>query len=296
MLDLSNEPLPALPERASTAHKGDFGRALIVGGSLGMAGAPALAGVACLRSGAGLVSVATPQCIQATTASFNPAIMTRGLADDGHQLTDEAGPMVASWLLESNAGAIGPGLGQSEAIRSIVGMAWTLPLPLVFDADALNAIATLRANGSVAAPSSARVVTPHAGEFARLIGEPLNHPHDDSERRAGAAALACSLGGSETVVVLKGARTVISDRQGFAVNSTGNPGMATGGSGDVLTGMIAALLAQGLSAFDSARLAAHVHGLAGDLAAAKLGKVSLTAPDLIEWLPAAWCRTLASTS
>lgn len=297
MQDLSNSPLPKIPDRAVTAHKGDFGRALIVGGSLGMAGAPALAGMACLRSGAGLVSVATPRCVQATVATFNAALMTHSLADDGERLVDAAAPSLVALLSDTDASAIGPGLGRSDAVTSLIGTAWTVPKPMVYDADALNALAALRGDTAapLCAPPGPRVLTPHAGEFARLNGAPLADPHDDAQRRDGAAALAESFGGPETVVLLKGARTVVTDGDRFAVNTTGNPGMATGGAGDVLTGVVTALLAQGLGAFDAARLAAHVHGLAGDLAAAKLGEISLTAADLLDSLSEAWLQTVKLT-
>ena len=121
-----------------------------------------------------------------------------------------------------------------------------------------------------------------------MFGKPLSDLHDDAERRAAAAALAQRDPTGKTVVLLKGARTIITDGKRYAINQTGNPGMATGGTGDVLTGILLALLCQGLSPFDAARLGAHVHGLAGDLAAAKLGETSLTATDLIDSLPAAW--------
>ena len=297
MIDESNKPLPRIPTRAVTAHKGDFGSALVVGGSLGMAGAPALAGMACLRSGAGLVSVAAPRCVQTTVAAFNPALMTHALADDGERLVATAAPPMTALLSEADAAAVGPGLGRGDAINTLIGTAWTVPKPMVFDADALNALAALRSSMAPAlgAPPGPRVLTPHAGEFARLHNAPLADPHDDDQRREGAAALAQAFGGPLTVVLLKGARTVVSDGDRWAVNSTGNPGMASGGAGDVLTGVVAALLAQGLGAFDAARLAAHVHGLAGDLAAAKLGEISLTAIDLVDHLPEAWLQTVKLT-
>lgn len=293
MIDVAHDPLPALRDRVTTSHKGDYGRALVVGGSLGMAGAPALAGMACLRSGAGLVSVATPRCVQTTVAGFCPAYMTQPLADDGERLVDKAGQAIAKLLEAADAAAIGPGLGRSDAINALVGSTWTVAKPMVIDADALNAIAAMGA--SRAAPAGPRVLTPHAGEFARLSGSPLSDPNSATERRDRAAELARSLGGEQTVVLLKGAHTVITDGERYAVNATGNPGMATGGTGDVLTGVVTALLAQGLGAFDAARLGAHVHGLAGDLAAAKLGLIALTATDLLDYLPEAWIQTTKLT-
>ena len=294
MIDVTHDPLPTLRDRLLISHKGNSGRALVVGGSLGMAGAPALAGMACLRSGAGLVSVATPRCVQATVASFCPAYMTQALADDGERLVDKAGQTLAKLLDDADAAAIGPGLGRSDAVTALVGVSWTMKTPMVVDADGLNALATM--GSTRAAPAGPRVLTPHAGEFARLSGTPLSDPDDPTERRDRAAELVrSSIGGEQTVVLLKGAHTVVTDGERYAVNATGNPGMATGGTGDVLTGVITALLAQGLGAFDAARLAAHVHGLAGDLAAAKLGVIALTATDLLDYLPEAWIQTTKLT-
>lgn len=286
MTNLSNTPLPRLDTRRPHSHKGTYGRALIVGGSLGMAGAPALAGMACLRSGAGLVGVATPACVQATVAAYCPTYTTHGLADDGERLVAAATEPLAALIRAADAIAIGPGLDRSEAITGLVSMALTLTRPMIVDADGLNALAELGTNAI--SSGGPRVLTPHAGEFARLSGKPLDDPTDDHERLESAAALARNLGGSETIVLLKGPNTVVTDGERFTVNTTGNPGMATGGAGDVLTGIVTALLGQGLDGFDAARLGAHVHGLAGDLAAAKLGPTSLIATDLIDHLPAAW--------
>lgn len=296
MIDVTDTRLPQLGDRRSESHKGDYGRALIVGGSLGMAGAPALAGTACLRSGAGLVGVAIPVCVQPTVATYCPAYTTHALADDGERVTITASQTLADLINLAEAAAIGPGLGRSKAITQLVGHATTLSTPLVVDADGLNALAARWSSKLRQTPPDAPLVlTPHAGEFARLRGKPLEDPSDDEERLEAAAELARSVGGPETIILLKGSRTVITDGQRFAVNTTGNPGMASGGSGDVLTGVITALLGQGLGGFEAARLGAHVHGLAGDLAAAKLGETSLIATDLVDHLPAAW-RALNESS
>jgi NAD(P)H-hydrate epimerase len=151
---------------------------------------------------------------------------------------------------------------------------------MIFDADALNALSQRR--DQLSQPGGPRILTPHPGEFGRLIGRE-NFP--TSERESLAGELARKTG---AVVLLKGHRTVITDGRQTAINTTGNPGMATGGTGDVLTGIITALVCQKLSPFDAARLGAHVHGLAGDLAAAELGEVSMIASDLVEYLPLAW--------
>lgn len=283
MTDLTDTPLPNLPTRDPHAHKGDFGRALVVGGSLGMAGAPALAGIACLRSGTGLVTVATAQCVLPTVAGFFPAYMTASLPDDGERLVEGAADAIFELLTSATAAAVGPGLGRSAAITTLVGDVYTsAPCPVVVDADGLHALAASRPTQR---PAGRRVLTPHAGEFAALSGKPLDDPTDDAERIERAAVLAQELG---AVVLLKGARSVVTDGVRFSLNRTGNPGMATGGSGDVLTGVVLALLCQGLEPLDAALLAAHAHGLAGDLAAAKLGRVGLTASDIAEHLPPAW--------
>ncbi len=294
LIDLTDTPLPALPPRDGHAHKGTFGRGLIVGGSLGMAGAPTLSAMACLRSGAGLTAVAMPACVQPVVAGYSPVYVTHPLADDGERLVEAALGPLSDLVAASTAAAIGPGLGESPAVVSIVSeLQRHAGTPMVFDADGLNALATCPE--VLITPGGLRILTPHAGEFARLRGQPLGDPNDDAERRKAAAALAQRDPSGQTVVLLKGARTVITDGKHFAINSTGNPGMASGGAGDVLTGILVALLCQKLSPFDAARLGAHVHGLAGDLAAVKLGETSLTASDLIDCLPAAWLE-LCSTN
>ena len=287
LIDLTDTPLPTLPARDGHAHKGTLGRGLIVGGSLGMAGAPALAAIACLRSGAGLTSVATPGCVQPVVAGYCPAYTTYPLADDGERLVEASLGPLSDLMGASTAAAIGPGLGQSSVLNTIVTeLQCHAAVPIVFDADGLNALATR--SETLSTPGGVRILTPHAGEFARLSGQPLDDPNNDAERRTAAVALAQRDPSGQTVVLLKGPRTIITDGEHLAINKTGNPGMATGGSGDVLTGIIVALLCQRLSPFDAARLSAHVHGLAGDLAAAKLGETSLMATDLMDWLPAAW--------
>ncbi|MDI9446297.1 MAG: NAD(P)H-hydrate dehydratase [Planctomycetota bacterium] len=274
--------MPCLPVREVDAHKGRFGLALVVGGSRGMAGAVALAGMAALRSGAGLVRLAVPDVCLETVAGFEPAYMTVPLA------SDRAGRIAFVALAEilRQAGkatvvACGPGMGRSLGLDALVARLFTaLDRPMVIDADGLNALA--RRPQALGRPAGARVLTPHPGEFARLCGE---KPAGDGQRADAAARLARRIG---AVVVLKGHRTVITDGVSTAINSTGNPGMATGGTGDVLTGLVAGLLSQGLPALDAARLAVYLHGLAGDLAARRLGEESLVAGDLLRLLPDAF--------
>jgi ADP-dependent NAD(P)H-hydrate dehydratase len=276
--------LPRLPPRADDSHKGDFGRALIVGGSRGMAGAVALAGMATLRSGAGLVRIATAQCCQDTVASFEPSAMTIGLPhDDEGRIAGTARAFLGEHVGECTALACGPGLGRSRDLVELVTWLYRdIKQPMVVDADALYALAQ-RPN-SLEKHAGPRIITPHEGEFARLLGIESIEPQQREEL---AREFAQRTG---TIVVLKGHRTVISDGSQLATNSTGNPGMATGGTGDVLTGIITALLCQQMGAFEAARLGVHVHGLAGDLAASDLGEISLIASDLLKYLPLAWMQ------
>jgi ADP-dependent NAD(P)H-hydrate dehydratase len=279
-------PLPQLPPRKPDAHKGDFGRALLIGGSYGMAGAISLAGMACLRSGAGLVRLAVANHTLPLVAAHDPCYMTTALSCD--ETGEFAMPAVIDELLpiteNATCVAIGPGLGQSETRTRIVQHLYErLTQPLVVDADGLNALAeTAQRNGQPPRHPGPRILTPHPGEFSRLANRKF-------ESRDEQIAIAKKFAKEWNVVlVLKGQHTLITNGERHELNQTGNPGMATGGSGDVLTGIITALVCQQLSPFDAAVLGCHVHGLAGDLAAAEVGQVSLIATDLIKFLPAAF--------
>ena len=252
--------VPRLPVRRRESHKGDYGTVVVVGGSRGMAGAAVLAGRAALRSGAGLVRVACPADIWDVVAG-------------------------------ADAVAIGPGLGRrADTVALVRRVLELLPAeqPVVIDADGLYALSPYAEWGLP--PGRSVVLTPHAGEFARLSGwtppeQNQQVPDHEAERQKQAVRFARQYG---VVLLLKGSGTLVSDGERLYRNSTGNPGMATGGSGDVLTGMIAALLAQGWAGFEAAVLGAWVHGRAGDLAARHLGWTALTAADLLDYLPAAW--------
>jgi NAD(P)H-hydrate epimerase len=282
MATQDDNELPRLPPRRPDAHKGDFGVALIVGGSRGMAGAVAMAGTAALRGGAGRVRLAVPDVLLDTVAGFEPSYMTAALPSDA---AGRIGPGAFDRIVElaesATVLACGPGLGRSLDLDQLVLRLYReIAKPMVFDADALNALAT--EPETLVHPGGPRILTPHPGEFARLIDGKLS-----PEMRAEAAVqLAARCG---IVVILKGHRTLVTDGARRAINTTGNPGMATGGTGDVLTGLITALACQHLEPFDAARLGVHLHGLAGDLAAAELGEVSLIASDLILFLPDAFC-------
>ncbi len=281
MEDVTDSPLPCLPPRVPESHKGDYGRVLLVGGSRGMAGAMGLAGMAALRSGAGLVTLLVPRSIQATVAGFEPSAMTLAAGSDPDRLGGNDAGAIRTAAEQATVIALGPGLGRApETVRLVHTLNHHIDGPLVIDADGLNGLAEQSAQRQK--PAGPRVLTPHPGEFFRLTGEPVVA---DKAGRAEQAARLCLQHGQGTVVVLKGHQTVICEGQKYAVNATGNPGMATGGTGDCLTGMIAALIGQGLSPWDAARLGVHLHGLAGDLAAAALGQVSMIASDLIRYLP-----------
>jgi ADP-dependent NAD(P)H-hydrate dehydratase len=279
--DQPDPPLPRLPDRLPDAHKGHFGFALIVGGSRGMGGAVALAGMAALRGGAGLVRLAVPDSCLDTIAAFEPSYMTLPLpADPGGRISREALDTIRQWIDWATVVALGPGLGRSQRLDELVGRLYReLPKPMVVDADALNALATQPA--ILAQHSGPRILTPHPGEFARLTGKQVEG--EAAEEAAVQLAARCGI-----VLVLKGHHTLTTDGKRRAKNTTGNPGMATGGAGDVLTGLITALACQGLEPFEAAQLGVHLHGLSGDIAAAELGEVSLIASDLVEFLPDAF--------
>ena len=272
--------LPLLPPRPLDAHKGLFGRVLLVGGSQGMAGAIALAGMASLRSGAGLVTLAVPRGSLSVVAGFDPAYMTIPLEEDARgRVAASARRRLERLRTWATVVACGPGLGRSVELSRLVAwmyMEWTQPL--IIDADGLNALAARRAlDRPHAGP---RILTPHVGEFRRLVELPERA--DRGTLEAAAAALAQR---AQVVVVLKGAGSLITDGARRVHNTTGNPGLAKGGTGDVLTGVIAALVGQGLSLFDAAQLGCHLHGRAGDQAAASIGQLGMTARDVIAALP-----------
>lgn len=258
-----------LPSRPPGAHKGTFGHLLIVAGSPGKAGAAVLAARGALRAGAGLVTVACPDEVRAEIAGQQAELMTVSLparAEDAPSLAEGR-----------DALAVGPGLGMGDAARARVeALLAHARAPMVLDADGLNVttVARLRSDAT-------RVLTPHPGEAARLRG--TTAAEIQADRLGHARGLAQSTG---AVVLLKGRRTVIAAPDGRAAfNASGNPGMATAGTGDVLTGVTGAFLARGLAPFDAARLAAFVHGDAGDRAAAALGEDGMIASDVAARLP-----------
>jgi len=282
----SETALPTLPRRSPDSYKNNFGHALLVGGSTGFAGSISLSALAALRCGAGLVTVATPHSCQGIVAGFEPSYMTLALPDAEGQISGAARESLATAAQKASVLAYGPGLGRSAELTELIAWLYqTLDQPAVVDADALNALAERQ--DALCRPGGPRILTPHPGEFARLAK--IDRVPDD-QRQDLARELARRTG---AVVLLKGHRTVIADGDRLAINTTGNPGMASGGSGDVLTGVITALVCQHLSPFDAARLGAHVHGLAGDLAAAAIGPVGIIASDLVHYLPQALATCLS---
>ena len=283
------DTLPSPPFRPADAHKGTFGRVLVIGGSRGMSGAPSLAGLGALRGGAGLVFVAVPSEVLPIVAAIEPSYLTIPLATDKEHgcLSAEGLTGLRKACEGKNAIALGPGLGTSRGVATIVTTLFgEMSLPMVVDADALNVLVSSGGIGTISRSADARgprILTPHPGEFARLIGSDIATVQ--SQRTKLAAEFAATHG---VIVILKGQGTVITDGDRVVINRTGNPGMATGGSGDVLTGLIAALLAQGMPPFEAAQLGSHLHGLAGDLAAAELSQPGLIASDLPRFLTQAW--------
>ncbi len=247
-----------------------------------MSGAVALTGMSAVSSGAGLVTLAVPDRCLETVAGFDPCYMTVPISDNevGHMLSSET-ESILEMTKSATSVAMGPGLGQSNDIRQIVGRLYRdCPRPMVVDADGLNALA----KGKVALSEFAgpRILTPHIGEFRRLVGQP---ELTVEACRAEAARLAEK---HKLVIVLKGRRSLVTNGTDRHENLTGNPGMATGGSGDVLTGVIVALIGQGYSTMDAAVLGTHVHGLAGDLGSQAYGQISLTARKLVDRLAPAF--------
>jgi NAD(P)H-hydrate epimerase len=285
VVELTDSSLPQLPPRAADSHKGTYGKVLIVAGSRGLSGAAVLCGSAALRSGAGLVEVATPADVQPVVAAGNPCYTTSCLPIEvkHHGWADDVAPIVLELAASANVLSLGPGVGKAGRIAEIVEIILVqATLPIVLDADGINAL-----NADVLKRrTSPTVLTPHPGEFARLLK--CSTEEVQQNRAELAVNFAAQYG---VIVVLKGHGTLVTDGQKLYRNNTGNPGMATGGTGDVLTGVVAALIAQGLSPFSAAQLGVHVHGKAGDIAAEQVGQIALIATDLIDYLPAAFAST-----
>lgn len=278
--------VPRLPPRPVEGHKGTFGRVLVVAGSIGMTGAAALVGRAALRAGAGLVRVATAKSALPIVAAIEPSYTTLPLPEDNAgRVSSKALNAILNAAEENDVVAIGPGMGQSTGLRSVLEtLIQQEGLRLLIDGDGLNNLSRLA--GWTKKRKADLVLTPHPGEMKRLWSG-LFREEMSQDRQQTATQVAQA---THAVTILKGAGTIVTDGQRVYANTTGNPGMGTAGAGDVLTGVTVALMGQGLSSFDAAILGVYIHGLAGDLAAAQLGQVSLIATDIIDFLPEAFKR------
>ena len=281
------EIAPLIGPRPAASNKGNFGHVLVIGGSLGKAGAAAMAGMAALRSGAGLSTVAVPKSILPTVAGFHPELMTAPLAETKAGSISLRALRALDKLAEGmTVLAIGPGISRipetSKLVRALIKKH---QLPMVLDADGLNAFAGHAAE--LSGKGKSLVITPHPGEMARLLGSTVTAVQRDRINVARKFARDHQL-----ILVLKGHRTLIADPSGeIWVNTTGNPGMATGGTGDILTGMVAGLVAQNPRRILEAVIAAvYLHGLAGDVTDEQMGEQSLVATDLLPALPEAFRR------
>ena len=267
--------LSLLPDRNPWGHKGNFGKLLLLCGSRGYTGAAFFAAMGALRAGAGLVFLGVPESIYGIEAVKLNEPVIFPLPDAGGRLSADAVPEILTRLPQMDAVLVGPGLGQSEGTLAVVrAVLEKAECPVVVDADGINVLSAHR--DLLRGRKSPTILTPHDGEFARLggvIGE---------DRMAAAAALAEELG---CVVLLKGHETCITDGTDGYLNPTGNPGMAVGGSGDVLEGVITALLGAGLPPLEAAACGAWLHGAAGDRCAAELGQYGMLPTDMLSALP-----------
>ncbi len=268
--------LPHLPSRPEQGHKGTFGKVLVIGGSEGMIGAPGFAGLAALRMGCGLAYVASPRQVLGFILSSAPELV-------GIPVGARPDPRLAAAVASCDAAIIGPGMGQSAAAVQLLKLGIQTAAPVLLDADALNLIAAGKAR--LHREPNTMVLTPHPGEMVRLSRQFgfYDVPQDQAGRIRVAVAAAKYF---RQIVVLKGHRTVITDSCRYAVNHSGDSTLAKGGTGDILCGMIGALLAQGVSPFEAAMLGVHLHGKAGEYAGRQVGERSALARDVIDAIPA----------
>jgi len=277
------QKLPSVGERAADTHKGDCGRVLVLAGSPGYTGAAYLCCKGALRAGAGYVTLGIAESLNPIMAAKLTCATTKPLPEtEEHTLSPEGKQQILDLSEKYDVVAIGPGLSTNPETKSLV--LWLLQMldrPVVLDADGINAV-----DNDLYALERTRkeiVLTPHPGEMARLLGLPSAQDVQKSRMK-----IAMKFADKEGIVlVLKGHRTLVTDSEQIYINSTGNPGMATAGSGDVLTGIIGALIGQGLEAFEAAQLGAYLHGRAGDIAAKRLGQMAMIATDIVDALPRA---------
>ena len=264
-----------LPDRDPLAHKGDFGKILLLCGSKGYTGAAALAAIGALRSGAGMVFLGVPESIYTIEAIKLTEAIVFPLPDEDGRLSDAAIPEILERLPKMDAVLIGPGLGQSEGVfHVIVTVLERFDGPVVLDADGINMVS--RHMDLLRGRPAPTILTPHMGEFARLGGD------CGADRLTAAVHMAKDLG---CIILLKGHNTVITDGKTAYINPTGNPGMAVGGSGDVLAGLIVSLLGQGIAPLESAACGAWLHGRSGDICAEEIGQYGMLPSDMVNVLP-----------
>jgi len=295
---------PLIGPRPRNSNKGTYGHVLVVGGSIGKAGAAAMAGFSALRSGAGLVTVAAPKSVLPTVAGFHPELMTEPLAEtDAGSISLQALKALEHLAEKKTVLAIGPGISRHEETAELVRkIVLDSEIPIVLDADGLNAFEgqtkdfkrrVRRERTQNAEKNATLVLTPHPGEMSRLTGLPTAAIQRDRINVARSFAKEHGV-----ILALKGDRTIVANPSGEAwVNPTGNPGMATGGTGDILTGIVAGMLAQNSKrAFEAVLAAVYLHGLAGDIAREPVGEHSLVATDLVRMLPQAFGRVTAEAA
>ena len=276
--DLPCPPLPKLAARREDSHNGDFGHALFIGGSRGMSGAIAMAGLSALRTGAGWVSLAVPDRCLETVAVVSPCLMMVPLDSDSQgRISVQAIEQLAPWFSKASCIAIGPGMGRSRELQLLMSkLLRKATCPLVIDADGLNNLA--ESGGWPLKTKQPVVITPHPGEWVRLSGIAAT----DRDAQCRMAILSASKFEALTIV-LKGHRTLITDGRSAVLNATGTPAMSVAGSGDVLTGAITGLICQGLTPRDAAHLAVHVHGQAAEAAQRANGTHVVLPTELIEF-------------
>lgn len=278
--------LPAqLLRRKKDSHKGDFGHLFVLAGSAGMTGAAILVCRSALRAGVGLVTLGIPKSLIEVFEKQLVEVMTLPLAETKSQtLSEKAYNKISNFLKKTDCLAIGPGLSVNPSTGKLAGkVIRQCRLPLVIDADAINALSGhLKVLRNTRYARRNTILTPHPGEMARLINKSVSYIQQNRKNIATKFAK-----DFKVIVILKGHNTIVADSRNCYINKTGNPGMASAGMGDCLTGIVAAFLAQGLDSFSAAKFGAYIHGLAGDLAAKEKGELGLIATDLIEKIPVA---------
>ncbi|MEK6737731.1 MAG: NAD(P)H-hydrate dehydratase [Planctomycetota bacterium] len=276
--------IPKIQSRKPDTHKGDYGKVFVLAGSCGMTGAACLCSTAALRAGAGIVTLGIPEGLHGIVASKLTCVMTHPLPETPSKSLSELGRQeILDFSRSFDVAAIGPGLSQHPETKKLVQwLLQAMDMPLVLDADGINALAD--SPEIVDRIKQPVILTPHPGEMARLVGVPS--ARDVQSKRLEIAGQFVK-GRSKVTLVLKGHQTIVMNEEKFFVNTTGNPGMATAGSGDVLTGMIAAFFGQQYTPFEAAQLGVYLHGVAGDVAAREKGEISLIATDILDNLHSA---------